>query len=65
MYKGPEIVQRYSAGDNLMPSEVKHVESFVEEYRERLTDISWFMRRLNEPLERLEHNLIKSLSTKA
>ncbi|PVZ71524.1 transposase [Pelagibaculum spongiae] len=53
VYKGPEIVQRYLAGDNLMPSEMKYVESFVEEYRTRLIDLSWFMRSLNEPLARM------------
>ena len=44
VYKGPEMVQRYLAGwlagwlagDNLMPSEIKYVESFIEEYYQNL-----------------------------
>ena len=52
LFTGPLLVQRYQASDRLSLSELARVDEYVEEYRNRLTDISWFMRCLNEFLAR-------------
>ncbi|PVZ66378.1 transposase [Pelagibaculum spongiae] len=52
VFKGPELVRRYLDHEVLTPHEIDFLETFVEEYRERLVDLSWFMRALNEPLAR-------------
>ena len=44
LFTGPYLVQRYLAADPLSRSELARVEDYVEEYRSRLTNISWFMR---------------------
>ncbi|WP_252180394.1 transposase [Endozoicomonas sp. 4G] len=52
LFTGPLLVQRYLAAEQLSHSELARVDEFVEEYRNRLTNISWFMRCLNEHLAR-------------
>jgi putative transposase len=52
LFKGPPIVQRYAAGDALSVAEQSHLAGYVPEWRRRLTDISWYMRCLNEHLAR-------------
>ncbi len=52
LFTGPLLVQRYLAADKLSSSELARVDEYVEVYRSRLTDISWFMRCLNEHLAR-------------
>ncbi|WP_448216871.1 transposase [Endozoicomonas sp. 2B-B] len=52
LFTGPLLVQRYFAADQLSHSELARLDEFVEEYRNRLTNISWFMRCLNEYLAR-------------
>ncbi len=48
LYKGNPLSQRYLTDPNFSESELIKLTEFVEKWRERLMDISWFMRRLNE-----------------
>jgi len=54
LFTGPLLVQRYlsPAREGMGEAEIRRVEQFAEEYRERLTNISWFIRILNENIAR-------------
>jgi REP element-mobilizing transposase RayT len=53
LFTGPELVQRYRAHpEGLCAAELVRVDLWVTTYRERLMDLSWFMRVLNEPIAR-------------
>jgi REP element-mobilizing transposase RayT len=53
LFTGPELVQRYRAhADDLCAAELARLDLWVTTYRERLMDLSWFMRMLNEPIAR-------------
>ena len=52
LYKGPDLVQRYNRGEPLMPAEKKRMRELVQDWRDRLSDISWFMACLNEYIAR-------------
>lgn len=47
LYKGPTLVQRYIAGEQLSLAEHDGVTQVVEVWRKRLANVSWFMRCLN------------------
>jgi hypothetical protein len=47
------LSQKYQRGDALSKSEVMSLEETVTIYRQRLYDISWLMRNLNEHVARV------------
>ena len=52
MYQGTLLSQKYQRGDELSKSELLSLEETVTIYRQRLYDISWLMRNLNEHIAR-------------
>jgi hypothetical protein len=50
LYKGHHLVDRYLAREPLSAAEREVVSELIEIWRNRLFDISWFMRCLNEHL---------------
>jgi hypothetical protein len=52
LYKGPEIIQRYIGGDKLTSAHLQLIDQIIDESRNRLTDISWYMRCLNKFIAR-------------
>lgn len=52
LFSGNLLSQRYSKGDVLEKAEMTVLNKIVTQWRERLMDISWFMRVLNECIAR-------------
>jgi REP element-mobilizing transposase RayT len=52
LFKGSDITQKFSKGEMLEDYEVLELRHTIALYRSRLSDMSWFMRALNEPIAR-------------
>jgi len=52
LHKGMQFTQKYAKGEVLEDFALKLVEASAETYRNRLMDISWLMKELNEPIAR-------------
>jgi len=52
LFKGNSLVSRYLQGDNLCEAELQVIEDIATQWRQRLGDISWFMKILNERIAR-------------
>ncbi len=53
MFQGPRLVQRYLKDpDSLDANEQQTLKTLAETYRQRLYDLSWYMRALNEHIAR-------------
>lgn len=52
LHKGTILTQQFTQDASLTPSQQTTLADTLAIYRSRLTDISWFMRELNEPIAR-------------
>lgn len=53
LFKGPLLIQKHLKGQLLAPEEKRVVSEITHTYRQRLTNLGWFMKCLNEPIARL------------
>ncbi|MFQ3194563.1 MAG: REP element-mobilizing transposase RayT [Colwellia sp.] len=61
-FKGTLLTQKLVKGEDLNEFERKTVNDCITQYRQRLVDISWFMRSLSEPIARMANNEDKCTS---
>ena len=52
LYSGNQLVARYLREEPMCDAELQAVKDISEQWRERLVDLSWFMRALNEGVAR-------------
>ncbi|MBO1518620.1 transposase [Oceanisphaera pacifica] len=52
VFKGTVVTRKFARSEPIEAHEIEHLNERVAEFRNRLMDISWFMRCLSEPLAR-------------
>lgn len=53
LFKGSDLLQRYTRGEQLSTAEAFRVRTLIAQLRKQLADLSWFMRAINEPVARM------------
>jgi len=53
LYQGPILIRRAQEGAELIPAAQQTVTEIVAVWRQRLQNLSWFMKCLNEPIARM------------
>jgi REP element-mobilizing transposase RayT len=56
LFAGSPVMQQWRAGFDLGSTDLAHVHKTLGLWRDRLADISWFMRCVNEPIARLANH---------
>lgn len=56
LFSKPSLIHRYLGGVNLTVGEQHQVTQLISIWRRRLTDLSWYMRCLNEPIARMANS---------
>jgi hypothetical protein len=56
LFAGSPVMQQWRAGVDLSSADLAHVHKTLGLWRDRLADISWFMRCVNEPIARLANH---------